>query len=98
MKTLSVLLLMLCVAFSGVSCIYTQIKTPLDTDLWGTELGDKTGESSYQSVLWLFAWGDAGSEAAAKDGGIEKLNHYDQEILSILFGLYYKQTTIVYGE
>ena len=98
MKTLSILLLMVCVAVSGVSCIYTQVKTPLDTDLWGNKLGDKQGESSYQSILWLFAWGDAGTEAAAKDGGINTLNHFDQEVLSILFGLYYRQKTIVYGE
>ena len=98
MKTLLVPILLLIVAFSGMSCLYTNIKTPLDTDLYETRLGDKTGESSYQSILWLIAWGDAGSAAAARNGGITQLNQFDQEILSILFGLYYRQKTIVYGD
>lgn len=79
-------------------CLYTNIEGPLDTDLNKTQLGDKTGEASFQSVLWLTAWGDAGTQAAAKQGGITTINHADRKIYSILFGLYYKQTTVVYGD
>ncbi len=67
------------------------------TDLNETDLGDKVGESSYQSVLGLVAWGDAGTQAAAKDGNIKTLKHADQKIFSVLWGLYFKQTTVVYG-
>jgi len=49
-------------------------------------------------VLWLVAWGDASTEAAAKNGGLSVVYHMDQEVFSILFGLYSKSTTIVYGE
>ena len=64
-----------------------------------TVVGTKTGESSYESILWLVSWGDAGIQAAAKNGGLTTLHHADQEILSVLAGfLYYRQTTIVSGE
>ena len=79
-------------------CLVTDIKTPLDTNLDKTELGTKVGKSKLKSVLWLVAWGDAGTEAAAKDGEITVLRHADREIFSILFGLWYTQTTVVYGD
>lgn len=79
-------------------CAYTNVMIPLDTNLDRTELGAKTGEASSESVLWLFAWGDAGTQAAAKEGGITTIRHADRRIFSILFGLYYKQTTVVYGD
>jgi len=79
-------------------CIYGNFGSPLDTDLHGTELGAKRGESSAHSILWLVAWGDAGSKAAAVDGGITTLRHMDRWTLIILFGVYYRETTIVYGD
>lgn len=80
------------------SCIYTHIRTPYDTDLATTKLGAKTGTSSAYSVLGLFAWGDASSAAAAREGGITTLNHMDAEELFILGFIYNKVTTIVYGD
>lgn len=79
------------------SCILTNIQVPLDTDLQNTELGEKTGESSFQSVLGLVSWGNAGTQAAAADGGITTLTHADQKIFSVLWGVYYRQSTVVYG-
>lgn len=78
-------------------CIYANVQTPYDLDLDRTVLGQKQGRSSAQSVLWLVAWGDGGTAAAAKDGGITTVNHMDREVLSVLFGLYMRTTTIVYG-
>ena len=83
-------------AFSG--CAYMNITTPYDTDLEKTVLGEKVGKSSSHSVLWLFAWGDAGTAAAAKDGNITVINHMDVQIINILFGLYSKKITILYGD
>jgi hypothetical protein len=71
---------------------------PLDRDVARTTLGDKVGEASYQSVLWAVAWGDAGTKAAAENGGITTVTHLDQESLIVLMGLYAKRTTIAYGE
>ena len=79
------------------SCVYTNVQIPLDTDLNNTQLGDKTGTSSFVSILGLFAWGDAGTQAAAEQGGITTLTHADQQVFSVLGLLYYKQTTVVYG-
>ena len=98
MKSVQILVLLLFVTVMCMGCAYTHIRTPYDMDLNNTQLGDKTGEATRRSVLWLIYWGDAGTAAAAKDGGLTMLNHMDKEILSILFGLYYQDTTIVYGE
>ncbi len=79
------------------ACVFTDVKIPLDVNLEETQLGTKTGESTSQGVLWMVAWGDSGTQAAAQNGGITTLLHADQKIFSILFGLYSKQTTVVYG-
>ncbi len=79
-------------------CLYSNVKCPLDIDFDKTELGTKVGKSNMHSVLWMVAWGDTGAKSAADNGNIKIINHADQEFLSILFGLYYKHTTIVYGD
>lgn len=79
-------------------CLFASVTAPYDTDLENTQLGAKTGESEYQSILGLVAWGDAGTQAAAEDGDISTIRHMDRHTLMILFGLYYKHTTIVYGD
>jgi hypothetical protein len=79
-------------------CVYTNVQLPLSTEFNRTELGSKTGTSSSQSILWLVAWGDAGTKAAAQEGGITVIRHADRKVFCVLFGLYYKMTTVVYGE
>jgi hypothetical protein len=79
-------------------CLYTDIQTPLDLDLDRTQLGNKIGTSEWQSVLWAVAWGDGGTQAAAKQGGLTVINHADSETFVILFGLYWRERTILYGE
>jgi hypothetical protein len=49
-------------------------------------------------VLGLVAWGDAGTQAAAKQGGLTQINHADLETLIILAIVYHRETTILYGE
>jgi len=94
--TFATVALVTVLALSG--CIYTHVLEPLDIDVNKTVLGQKQGKSSMESVLWLIAWGDAGTAAAAKQGGITTVNHMDREILFVIFGLYTKTTTIVYGD
>jgi hypothetical protein len=77
---------------------FVNVKIPLDTDLDRTQLGSKVGEASAQSVLWLVFWGDSGTQAAAKQGGITTITHADRQILTVLFGIYARETTIVYGD
>jgi hypothetical protein len=79
-------------------CIFAHTKEPLDTDLNQTKLGAKTGEAKTYEWLWLVMWGDASTQAAAKNGGINVVNHADMEDFVILGGLYWEHTTIVYGD
>ena len=95
-RLLSALLLSGSLALPG--CVYADFKTTLDTDLNSTHLGAKVGESSTRSVLWMVAWGDGGTQAAAENGGIKTINHADMKVFSILWGLYSKVTTVVYGD
>ncbi|HXK22441.1 MAG TPA: TRL domain-containing protein [Myxococcota bacterium] len=79
-------------------CVYMNVTTPLDTDLDQTKLGTKTGKSEAQMVLGLVAWGDAGTQAAAKNGNITVLRGADQETFSILGPVYARWRTVVYGD
>lgn len=79
-------------------CIYMKVQRPHDKNYERTELGEKIGKSELKSVLWLFAWGDAGTKAAADNGGITVIKHADVEYYVILLGLYTRITTVVYGD
>lgn len=92
----SLLAIVLLATASG--CAYVNVRTPYDTNLDNTELGSKVGEASSQGVLWLFAWGDAGYAAAARNGDIKVMKHSDRHVTQYLLGLYTKMTTIVYGD
>lgn len=83
-------------ALSG--CAYVNVKSPLDVDLERTTLGEKKGISEAHSMLWLFAWGDASYAAAAANGGITTMRHADQETFIVLFGLYSRWRSVVYGD
>lgn len=96
MGPLAVLALLALCALTG--CLFFHVTTPLDRDLDRTELGSKVGRSQAQSVLGLFAWGDAGTQAAAREGGITILRHADAEVLSVLGLVYVRERTIVYGD
>ena len=98
MKIVKLCSVVLVVAFLMTGCLYTHVLTPYDTNLDKTVLGQKTGKSVMYSLLWLVAWGDASTAAAAKQGGISTLNHMDREFLNIVFGIYTETTTIVYGD
>jgi hypothetical protein len=73
-------------------------QSPLDVDFDNTTLGSKIGKSSIYSVLWLVTWGDGGTKAAAEDGGIIVIKHADVETHIVLFGVYSRITTVVYGD
>jgi len=79
-------------------CAYTDIQIPMDKNFNKTQLASKEGEASTYTVLYLVSWGDSGSRAAADNGNITQINHADKQIYSVLFGLYTRITTVVYGE
>jgi len=92
LATLSVTLLLL------PGCVYFNVRQPLDTNLDATQLGSKRGQSEAMAVLGLVAWGDAGTQAAAENGGITTIRHADQENMAILGILFARYRTIVYGD
>jgi len=59
--------------------------------------GMKRGESTATSILGIVATGDAGVEAAARNGGITKIHTADTKATGIL-GIYATYTTVVTGE
>lgn len=93
---------LLCLCFllglTASGCAYSNVVMPLDTNTSKTKLGTKIGRSSAKSVLYLFAWGDAGVAKAAENGGLTTVNHLDRESFVVLFGLYTEVTTIAYGD
>ena len=91
-------LCLLLAALLAQGCAYSHVQGPLDTNFDNTVLGPKTGRAHIQSVLWLFAWGDAGTRAAAENGGITIITHADVEYYVVLFGIYTRVITVVYGE
>ena len=95
-KGMKSLLAAICLAMSG--CLYLDTKVPLDTDVNVTRLGPKTGTSTVHSVIWIVAWGDGGTAAAAKNGGITTITHLDSRVQQYLFGIYTRVDTIAYGE
>jgi len=88
----------LLIALTAPGCLFADVVTPLDIDVNVTGLGDKEGRANAYSILWLFSWGDRGTKAAAENGGLTVVNHMDIQNVVVLFGLYVRQTTIVYGE
>lgn len=86
------------ILLSTSACLYTDVKFPLDQDLWETRLGNKVGESSNYTVFWLVSWGDAGTKKAAENGNMTKIYHLDMGVQSYFFGAYTRTYTIAYGE
>lgn len=93
-----VLTLAAMLAVLNAGCAYMHVQMPLGNNFGATQLGSREGRSNAYSVLWLIAWGDAGTKAAATQGGIRVIHHADTEVKSVLFGAYSRITTVVYGD
>jgi hypothetical protein len=95
----------------GCGALYTDIRVPrayrsaAPSDVTAT-LSDETvsGEACYQSLLFLFAWGDASYATAARHalGGHPNATLYDvkadQKATSYLVGLYSQICTVLTGK
>jgi len=82
----------------GSGCAYLHTQRPLSVNFNKTEVGTKEGRASSYSILWLVAWGDAGTKAAAQNGHITVLEAEDTEVLAVLLGCYTRMTTVAYGK
>lgn len=70
---------------------------PLDIDHDQSQLGSKQGSAVQKSILGVVSWGDAGTRAAAQNGGITTIRSADYAFYTV-FGVYSTYTTIVYGD
>jgi hypothetical protein len=78
--------------------VFNSTTAPLDLDMDNTKIGKKRGEASSFCILGLISVGDASIKAAAEDGDITTVQHADYDYLNVLFGVFQRYTTIVYGE
>jgi len=79
--------------------LYTRVEAPLDLNSQGGKgVGPRYGEASVHAVMGLWSTGDASVEAAARNGGISRINHVDYRYRSLLWGLVTEFTTVVRGE
>jgi hypothetical protein len=80
--------------------LYTDVTSPSQYLTVATDsavIASRSGEASASAILGLIATGDAGIEAAMKDGNITKVHHIDHQVVHFLGGIYVKNKTIVYG-
>ncbi|MBU0581163.1 MAG: TRL-like family protein [Candidatus Margulisbacteria bacterium] len=59
---------------------------------------NKSGESRSFGLCGLLAFGDASTNAAAKQGDISAIHHVDRGYICVLLGLFVMETTMVYGK
>lgn len=105
-KMIFKLLLLSCVVFlaaqsksEAMGLFYTNSSYPITAT--GQEIEDfstlKKGSASSTNILFLVEIGDAGTDKAAKDGGIKKISYIDVNEKSV-FIFWRKITVTVYGE
>ena len=81
--------------------IYTNMTSPAQNLAVSTDPSakpTKTGKGTVVAILGLVSQGDAGIEAAMKDGGITRIQSVDHNIELYVFGILVKETTIVHGD
>lgn len=87
-------LLSSCATIGPYGSIYTDVTLPGNAT--ANNVGTKVGTSKATSILGIIGTGDAGINAAAKQGGISKISHVDVKVFSVL-GFFSTYTTYVYG-
>ena len=92
----SAVLMVGCQAPYSQGFIYSNYNAPADVRDNASDCS-KRGQSEMVNILGYFATGDAGVEAAKKNGGITKVSNVDYNFQSLL-GIFGKTTTIVCGD
>lgn len=99
-----VLLLTGCAAYSTPvvppnGWVFTDISAPLGTEHdRNAAIPPAQGKASTQSVLGMFAWGDASMHSAAENGDLRTIEYADYEYLSVLWGVYSRFTVVAWGQ
>jgi len=82
--------------------LYSNQKAPLQVKgLQGVSVNQAHGQASSKGFLQYYvlflAWGDCSIEAAARDGGLARVDYVDYEYLSVLNGFFNRTIVHVYG-
>lgn len=80
---------------AGIGVFYTDVQAAGTAT--SNALGEKVGTSKATNILGLFSTGDASIQTAAKNAGIKKISHVDQNYKSFL-GIFGTYEIFVYGE
>ncbi|MBF0484487.1 MAG: protein trl [Candidatus Omnitrophica bacterium] len=85
-----------CATIYPVGMIYSEVAVPVAV---GAADGtySKVGTATSKSYLYMIAVGDSSIEAAAKAGGITKIQFVDHKVKNVL-GFIGEYTTYVYGD
>jgi hypothetical protein len=109
MKRFFVIAATLVTSALATGCLYSDVKTPLNYDaptpgdVNGNMGKEVTGQSCATAILWLFAFGDAGYDAAVKDArnnanaALLADVKSDTQYTNVLLGIYQKECTVVSG-
>lgn len=76
--------------------IVSEVKAPLSTD-GNWKVGMKSGSASSQCILGICAVGDCSITAAAKNGGLKRVDYVDYKYDNII-GIWQQVTVTAYGE
>ena len=76
---------------------YHNTSAPVDITFKEGDLGTREGRATSRSFFGLFAFGDASTDAAARNGGLTTVDHIDCRMTHVLFGIYASYETIVTG-
>lgn len=100
-----VLLLASCAGGPAPGLLYTRVAQPYMRDFNQTPVGGKKcilDDHRIKDVVTgsgaSVEWSESSIQAAARERGIATVTHTDQELFSILFGIYSRKRLIVYGD
>jgi hypothetical protein len=100
-----VLLLGGCAGGAPTGLLYTKVTQPYMRDFHQTPVGSKRCILTDQQIKDVVTgsgmsvqWSEAAIRQAAREQGITTINHSDQELFSVLFGVYSRKQLIVYGD
>lgn len=76
--------------------LFSNVRSVVDVDTESTPVDGLSGEASSIAILSLFAVGDASITTAARDAGINRVDHVEYEYFNVL-GIFQQFTIIAYG-
>lgn len=76
--------------------LVSKVSAPLSTD-GNWKVGMKSGSTDSKCVLGIYAWGDCSITAAARNGGLKRVDFVDYKYDNVL-GIWQKVTVTAYGE